>query len=98
LWIGSAYHYRNGESFAVAYSFLFGARDWKFAILWALFLEALMFTVYPGWLNLRGVMAEFTVVSLSGHVVYGTVLGLVVRYRIRRYGLPNTTLPIGNGE
>lgn len=75
--VGTAYHFMNGMMFAVAYNFLFGGRNWKFGVLWALGLEAAMFTLYPGWLNLKAVMKEFTIVSLSGHVVYGTVLGIL---------------------
>lgn len=80
--VGFIYHYVNGISFAVGYSFLLGRRNWTFAIAWALFLEALMFTVYPGWLNLNGVK-EFTIMSTSGHIVYGIALGLTVRYQAR---------------
>jgi hypothetical protein len=77
--VGTAYHFLNGMLFAVAYCFLFGGRNWKFGVLWALGLEASMFTIYPGWLDLKAVMKEFTIVSLSGHVVYGTVLGILTQ-------------------
>jgi hypothetical protein len=78
LSIGTLYHYLNGITFSIGYSFLLGRRDWRFAIAWALFLEAVMFTVYPGWIDLGAVRKEFTIVSLSGHIVYGVILGLMV--------------------
>ena len=39
-------------------------------------LEIAMFSIYPSWLHLQAVMQEFTIVSISGHLVYGAVLGL----------------------
>jgi hypothetical protein len=77
--VGTAYHFFNGMLFAVAYCFLFGGRNWKFGVLWALALEASMFTIYPGWLDLKAVMKEFTIVSLLGHVVYGAILGILAQ-------------------
>jgi hypothetical protein len=79
--IGTAYHYLNGFAFAIAYAYLLGDRGWKWGIAWGLGLEAAMFTVYPGWLDLQAVMAEFAVVSLTGHIVYGTTLGVVCEIR-----------------
>jgi hypothetical protein len=75
--VGTIYHYVNGIAFAIGYCYLFGGRNWKWGIAWGLGLEAAMFTIYPGWLNLDAVMAEFTMVSVSGHVVYGSILGVV---------------------
>ncbi|GAB1542550.1 hypothetical protein NUACC21_52240 [Scytonema sp. NUACC21] len=77
--VGTMYHFLNGMLFAVAYCFLFGNRNWKFGVLWALALEVSMFTIYPGWLDLKAVMKEFTIVSLSGHMVYGAVLGILAQ-------------------
>jgi hypothetical protein len=79
IFAGTAYHYLNGTAFATAYCLLFAERDWKWGVVWALGLEAAMFTVYPGWLDLKTVMKEFTVVSLSGHVIYGTILGVLAQ-------------------
>jgi len=76
---GTAYHFLNGILFAVAYCFVFSNRNWKYGILWALGLEAGMFTLYPGWLDLKVVMKEFTIVSVSGHIVYGSVLGILAQ-------------------
>jgi len=73
---GTAYHVLNGVLFAVAYSFIAAERPWYWGVAWALVLESAMFTLYPGWLDLTAVMKEFTVVSLSGHVVYGSVVGV----------------------
>lgn len=89
-WIaGSIYHYLNGITFSIAYCFAFGGLNWKWGIAWAMGLEIAMFTVYPGWLHLSGMMEEFTLVSLSGHVAYGVVLGVVSQrylHRVREHG------------
>jgi hypothetical protein len=75
IW-GILYHLLNGILFALAYCFLFGNRNWKWGIAWAMCLEIAMFSIYPSWLHLQAVMQEFTIVSISGHLVYGSVLGL----------------------
>ena len=82
---GAAYHYLNGVLFAVAYLLLLGGRPWWAGTLWGLGLESLMLLVYPRWLDLRLVMVEFTVMSLAGHLAYGTVLGLIGRRRPHWY-------------
>jgi len=72
--IGIIYHYLNGELFAVAYAILLAPRGWWTGVLWALGLEALMLTIYPGWLH-PAPFEEFVSVSILGHVAYGSVLG-----------------------
>src|SRR5205823_3752998 len=76
--IGILYHYTNGVLFAVAYAILLAPRGWWTGILWALGLEALMLTVYPGWLHPTP-FEEFVSVSILGHVAYGSVLGIFSR-------------------
>lgn len=82
--IGTAYHLLNGMLFTVAYCFLFGNRNWKFGILWALGLEASMLMLYPGWLHLEQVMQEFTIMSMTGHIVYGATLGALCQRWLSR--------------
>jgi hypothetical protein len=81
--IGTIYHYANGVLFAVAYAILFAPRGWWTGILWALGLEALMLTVYPGWLN-PAPFQEFISVSMLGHIAYGAVLGIFSRRLLGR--------------
>jgi hypothetical protein len=76
--IGVLYHYLNGVMFALAYTILFGRAGWWVGILWALGLEALMLSVYPGWLHPQA-FGEFLSVSMLGHVAYGSVLGLLAQ-------------------
>lgn len=75
--LGALYHLVNGVSFAVAFCLLLGGRDWRLGILWGLGLEAAMLAVYPGWLELDAVLAEFVTMSFLGHVAFGAVLGRV---------------------
>jgi hypothetical protein len=72
--IGTLYHYTNGVLFAIAYTILFAPRGWWAGVLWALVLETLMLTIYPGWLHPRA-FNEFVSVSILGHLAYGSVLG-----------------------
>jgi hypothetical protein len=75
---GIAFHLLNGTAFGIAYTVWFGRRPFWFGIGFALGLEACMLAIYPGWLDLR-TLREFTQMSLLGHVVYGTTLGLLAR-------------------
>jgi hypothetical protein len=76
---GISYHCLNGIMFGCAYSFFFGGRGWKYGVMWALGLEAMMLALYPGWLHIDALLREFTLVSMSGHLMYGSVLGAVDR-------------------
>ncbi len=92
--IGLLYHYTNGVLFAVAYAILLAPRGWWTGILWALGLEALMLTVYPGWLH-PAPFEEFVSVSILGHVAYGSILGIFSRRllaRQRRTRVPGISL------
>ena len=85
--VGAVYHVINGLSFALSYCLLLGGGWSPWAVLWALSLELVMFSVYPGWLNLKAVMVEFTIVSLTGHLAYGATLGLLSERYIPQRGL-----------
>jgi hypothetical protein len=77
--VGALYHLGNGVFFSISYCLLLGRQKWFWGVVWALGLEVLMFSFYPTFLNLDAVMKEFTIVSLSGHLAYGTVLGVMAK-------------------
>ncbi len=83
LVVGTIYHFCNGISFAIAYCLVLGGRHWLFGVAWGLSLEALMLTIYPGWLDLQAVIAEFFAMSVLGHFAYGSVLGFVSQQRLK---------------
>lgn len=87
LWVPTAgflYHLTNGVGFAIAYTIFLGPRAHIFTgIVWALMLEALMLTFYPGWLDIRAIN-EFLQVSIVGHLIYGIVLGYIAGVLFRR--------------
>lgn len=76
--VGVVYHLANGVGFAIAFTIAFGRRGVLAGIVWALILELLMVSVYPGWLGLKA-LDEFVQVSVFGHLVYGSVLGFTAR-------------------
>jgi hypothetical protein len=80
--VGTGFHLVNGLGFAIAYAVCFGRRGVPAGIAWAFVLEAAMVSVYPGWLGLKA-LDEFLQVSVAGHVVYGSVLGLVAQRMLR---------------
>jgi hypothetical protein len=84
--IGFIYHLSNGTLFGISYAVLLGQRSWWVGIVWALGLEVAMMSLYPMWLSLRSVMGEFTLMSITGHVAYGTVVGQICHRRFRPAG------------
>jgi hypothetical protein len=84
---GAAYHVVNGLAFAVAYAIVLGHRGILAGIAWAMVLETFMVTFYPGWLGLKA-LQEFVGVTVLGHVVYGTVLGVLARRLVLRRRIP----------
>jgi len=81
--IGVGFHLLNGIAFGVAYTVWFGKRPFYVGIPFALVLEAFMLALYPGWMDMRTI-AEFTQMSLVGHIVYGAVLGFLAHRWLRR--------------
>ena len=80
---GTLYHVINGVGFAMAYA-LFSKRPRVVTgLVWALVLELFMVTLYPTWINLKA-LDEFVRISALGHVVYGSVLGVVTRRLVSR--------------
>jgi hypothetical protein len=93
--VGTCYHLLNGVSFAVAYALILGDRGWLAGVAWAVALEALMLTLYPGWLHPAS-LAEFFGVSMLGHLAYGSVLGATSQRLIGR-GSAGPAESDGNG-
>ncbi|WP_199624424.1 DUF6789 family protein [Paenibacillus alkalitolerans] len=81
--LGFVFHIANGIGFGIAYTIAFGERGIWMGILWAMILEAMMVTVYPGWLGLKA-LDEFLSVSVFGHFVYGITLGYMAKRLILR--------------
>ncbi len=74
--VGALYHLSNGIFFGLAYTLVFRRPAWWTGALWGIGLELTMATLYPSWLRIQA-WGEFLQVSAIGHVVYGSVLGLV---------------------
>jgi hypothetical protein len=76
--VGLLYHQLNGIGFAVAYALVARRPRWGTAVGWALALEAAMVVMYPQWLGIN-ITKEFTMVSLGGHLAWGSALYAVLR-------------------
>ena len=74
--VGALYHLSNGTFFGLAYTLVFREPAWWTGALWGIGLELCMATLYPSWLRVV-MLREFLEVSAIGHVVYGSVLGVV---------------------
>lgn len=84
--VGGAFHVTNGLAFAVAYTYWFAGRGPIAGIAFALVLEGFMLSLYPGWLNISS-YAPFVIMSLTGHLVYGSVLGILARRMSRNWAV-----------
>jgi len=76
--VGYAYHYWNGASFATVYALLFGKTAW-----WGPLLFSVLF-VETGMMGfMRAAMGPLTwgifLVSLFAHIVFGLVVGVLLQ-------------------
>lgn len=86
--VGLTYHVLNGVGFAVAYALVVRRPRWGTAVAWALVLEAAMVLMYPQWLGIN-ISKEFTVISLSGHLAWGSALYAVLHSTEPKVGAPS---------
>lgn len=79
---GWAYHFSNGVSFGVLYLAMVGdarRRSWWWAVVLAMGLElAMLLTPYPAFFSIP-VTPTFVAVTLTAHLVFGVVLGLLCK-------------------
>lgn len=81
--IGIVYHLANGIGFGTAFTLIVQRpRVWS-GIAWAVILEGIMVSLYPGWLNLKA-LDEFLSISVIGHLAYGATLGGVAGWALPR--------------
>lgn len=80
--VGWGYHFSNGVSFGVMYLAIVGdarRRSWWWAVVLAMGLElAMLLTPYPTFFSIP-VTPTFVAVTLTAHLVFGVVLGLLCK-------------------
>jgi hypothetical protein len=80
--VGWTYHFSNGATFGIMYLALIGdprRRHWIWAVVLAVGLElGMLFTPYPSFFGIAA-SATFVAVTLAAHLIFGVVLGLLVR-------------------
>ena len=85
--VGWIYHFSNGATFGVMYLALVSnatKRHWSWAVLFALTLElAMLLTPYPSVFGIP-LTARFVSITIAAHAIFGTGLGLSVRWLSRR--------------
>jgi hypothetical protein len=83
--VGYAYHYWNGASFAVVYALVFGRTPW-----WGPLLYALLFIETGMLVSMQAAMPPLTwslvFTSFFAHAVYGAVLGVLFARFLRHDG------------
>jgi hypothetical protein len=81
--VGWSYHFANGIGFGVAYAVMMRGRDWRWAILWGLFLESAV--VFSPFANTYGLVTDNDVkwapiaIAYAAHVPYGIAVGLAAQ-------------------
>ena len=89
--VGWAYHFSNGITFGVMYVALIGQptrRTWWWGVLLATGIEAaLLISPYGRFFGIA-VTALFVWVTLTAHLIFGAVMGLVTRGMARRAAVP----------
>ncbi len=85
--LGWLYHFSNGATFGIMYIALIGdgrCRHWLWAVLFSVALElGMLLTPYPATFGID-VTPRLVAVTLAAHVVFGLVLGLLVKWLSRR--------------
>jgi len=81
---GWIYHYWNGLAISLFYVLTFGRRRWYYAVGWALFMEGCMLGLYPLFVQVTDKL-DFIVLSMTGHLAYGVVLGLIAQKHARNW-------------
>lgn len=77
---GWAYHFANGIGFGVAYALVAAGRNWRWAILWGLFLESAV--VFSPFASTYGLVTDSEVkwipitIAYAAHVPYGIAVGV----------------------
>jgi hypothetical protein len=86
--VGWVYHFSNGITFGVMYMALIGdatRRSWLCAVLFATGLElAMLFTPYTSFFGIH-LTTKFVIATLSAHVIFGIVLGLLAQRLEQRW-------------
>jgi hypothetical protein len=75
---GWGYHFWNGLAFGIFYTLTFGRRPWWYGVIYGLVMEALMLGLFPTFMRIADRL-DFVVLSMIGHLGYGTTLGLVAQ-------------------
>ena len=80
---GVLFHATNGMAFGIAFVMICRRPTIWQGIVWGLFLECCMVSLYPGWLHVK-FMQEFLSVSIVGHLAFGLTLGSIAQKYLSR--------------
>ena len=89
--VGWIYHFSNGITFGIMYTAMLGearARTWWWGVLMAVGLEVFMLaTPYTSFFGI-GMTTRFVVVTLTAHLIFGLVMGILTRGWARNWPMP----------
>jgi hypothetical protein len=92
--LGWAYHFTNGLTFGIMYLAMVGnpqKRHWAWAVVFAVGLElGMLFTPYTRAFGIP-ISSTFVVVTLTAHLIFGVVLGIISGKLWRKWS-PSGTL------
>lgn len=72
---GYLWHFANGASYGIGFTLLFGAGSWSLAILWGVFVWAVMMVSMPKMMPMVRFPRSFPIVPLLAHIVMAIPIG-----------------------
>ncbi len=72
---GYLWHFANGASYGIAFTLLFGAGSWPLALLWGIFVWAIMMVSMPKMMPMVRFPRSFPIVPLLAHLAMAIPIG-----------------------
>ncbi len=72
---GYLWHFANGATYGIAFTLLFGAGSWPLAILWGIFVWAVMMVSMPKMMPMVRFPRSFPIVPLLAHLAMAIPIG-----------------------
>jgi|GEM_PF-848899 len=72
---GYLWHFANGATYGMAFTLLFGAGSWPLAILWGIFVWAIMMVSMPKMMPMVRFPRSFPIVPLLAHLAMAIPIG-----------------------
>lgn len=93
---GYLWHFVNGATYGIAFTLLFGAGSWSLAILWGIFVWAVMMVSMPKMMPMVRFPRSFPIVPLLAHIAMVIPIGFFAINFVSAEG-SSSSLAFGTG-